>query len=281
MTGVDRITRAFARCAAEGRPALIPFITAGDPDADTAVAIAQAAAEAGADIIEIGFPFSDPVADGPVIQASYTRALSNGATVSAAIAACARITRESDVPVVVMTALNLVLSRGVDRFCADLAAAGVSALLVPDLLADDADLVATAAADHGLGTVFLAGPSTSVDRLTLIARASTAFIYVVRRGGVTGVGGGGDDLASRIARLRSLTLVPLAVGFGISTAADVAEVGQLADGVIVGSALVDAAHRAGPRAPDVVGALIRELLPAGAGEALAGDAGKQPHSVSA
>lgn len=250
MTGIERIAAAFRRARDEDRAALVAFLAAGDPDYETTVALARAAVAAGADVVELGSPFSDPLADGPVIQAAYTRALAAGATTAGTLACAGRIAEETGAPVVLMTSLNCVLAYGVERYCADAAAAGVAGLLVPDLPVEDADTVREAAATTGLGTVFLVAPDTSAERTARLAAASTGFVYLLRRRGVTGVGGGAVELANRVARLREAGSAPVAVGFGVATRADAAEVAGAADGVIVGSALVRAAFEARSGAMD-------------------------------
>jgi tryptophan synthase alpha chain len=246
MNGVERLSAAFARSAGESRSALTVFLAAGDPDYDTTVALARASAEAGADIIELGSPFSDPLADGPVIQAAYTRALAAGATTAGTLACARAVAETTDAPVVLMVALNCVLAYGTERYCAHAAAAGVAGLLVPDLLVEDADELRHAAAAAGLGTVFLVGPDSSAQRVAAAVAASTGFAYLIRRRGITGAAAGtrGVDLARRIRDARQAGTAPIAVGFGITTPDDAAEVAGIADGVIVGSVLVETASRA-------------------------------------
>lgn len=244
MTGIERIADAFRRARDERRTAVVAFLAAGDPDYETTVALARAAVAVGADLIELGSPFSDPLADGPVIQAAYTRALAAGATTAGALECAGRIAKETGAPVVLMTSLNCVLAHGLERYCAAAAAAGVSGILVPDLPIEDAGPLREAAAATGLGTVFLVAPDTPADRTERLAAASTGFVYLLRRRGVTGVGGGAVELADRVARLREAGTVPVAVGFGVATRADAAEIADTADGIIVGSALVRAAFEA-------------------------------------
>jgi tryptophan synthase alpha chain len=250
MTGAERITRAFARAHDQGRAALIVYLTAGDPDADTTVDLARAAVAAGADIIELGSPFSDSLADGPVIQAAYARALAGGATTRSTVACARRITEDTGAPVVIMAALNCLLAYGVDRFCDDAATAGTGGLLVPDLPIDHAGELRDRAGHAGLGTVFLVGPDSPPDRIRATAAACTGFVYVVRRRGITGASPGAIDLRDRISQARAGGGAPVAVGFGITTPDDAAPVARLADGVIVGSVLVDAAFRARAGAAD-------------------------------
>jgi tryptophan synthase alpha chain len=244
VNGAERIVSAFRRAEEEGRTALVVFLAAGDPDQETTVELARAAVEAGADVLELGVPFSDPLADGPVIQAAYTRALAGGSTTAGVMDCAARIVRETEVPVVLMVGLNCVLARGYQGFCAAAAEAGASGILVPDLPVDDAGELREAAEQMGLGTIFLVGPDSGPERVAEAAAASTGFVYVMRLRGITGAGSGGVDLERRIKEARAAASAPVAVGFGISTPADAAEVAGVADGVIVGSALVDAAFRA-------------------------------------
>jgi tryptophan synthase alpha chain len=244
MTGAERIARAFARAHDQGRAALIVYLTAGDPDVDTTVDLARAAVAAGADIIELGSPFSDSLADGPVIQAAYARALAGGATTRSTVACARRVTEDTGAPVVIMAALNCLLSYGLDGFCDDAAEAGVAGLLVPDLPIDHAGELRDRAEHVGLGTVFLVGPDSTPDRIRATAAACTGFVYVVRRRGITGASPGAIELRDRISQARAGGDAPVAVGFGITTPDDAAPVARLADGVIVGSVLVEAAFRA-------------------------------------
>ena len=219
--------------------------------------------------MELGVPFSDPLADGPVIQAAYTRALAGGSTTAATLACAGRVAEETGAPVVLMVAYNCVLASGEDAFCRAAAEAGVSGLLVPDLPLEDADTLRSVAEAHGLGTVFLVAPDSGPERVAAAAAASTGFVYLVRRRGITGSGEGGVDLPRRVAAARAVGSVPVAVGFGISHPEDVAEVAGEADGVIVGSALVQAAYEAaaGAASPEegrqaaakVVGERVRAL----------------------
>lgn len=248
MSGADRIRRAFARAHDDGRSALLVFLAAGDPDHETTLELARASVQAGADIVELGVPFSDPLADGPVIQAAYTRALAGGSTTAATLACAARVASETGAPVVLMVAYNCVLASGEDAFCRAAAEAEVSGILVPDLPLEDADTLRSVAEAHGLGTVFLVAPDSGPERVAAAAAASTGFVYLVRRRGITGSGEGGVDLPRRVAAARAAGSVPVAVGFGISRPEDVAEVAGEADGVIVGSALVQAAHEAAGKA---------------------------------
>jgi tryptophan synthase alpha chain len=264
MIDPGNVQDAFARAAGQGRAALVAFLAAGDPDMAATVAAASVAAAKGADLIELGVPFSDPLADGPIIQAAYTRALQGGFRLDDLMEGLERITPLGP-PVVVMTSWNPVLARGPERFCREISESGAAALLVPDLLPEDAGDLCSGAARAGLQMVFLAAPGISDRRLEAAAGAATGFLYLVSRRGVTGPDGGvGPGLEEEVARARRYARCPVAVGFGVSTAADAALVARIADGVIVGSALVRAAHQAaregdpgaGARA---VGDLVAEL----------------------
>jgi tryptophan synthase alpha chain len=262
--GVDRIAAAFA--AASGSAALMPYLMGGFPDLDASVAIGEACAEAGADLVELGVPFSDPLADGPVIHAAGTRALGSGATLQGVIGAASRIAER--LPVVLMCYANLIYARGAERFAAELADAGVSGLIVPDLPLEEGAAVLPACDAAGLALVPLIAPTTPDDRLADIAHGARGFLYTVSLTGTTGERAGGvqASLAATVARAKRVSPVPVAVGFGISTpeqAAAAAATG--ADGVIVGSRLVRAAAEAAdsgePPAP-AVGALVATLADA-------------------
>jgi len=222
------------------RAALIPFFVIGDPDYDTSLDIVKAALDAGADVLELGIPFSDPIADGPTIQAADIRALESGMTVEKALGFIKQVTDYKPVPIGLLIYYNLVFQYGVEKFFADFKAAGGSSILIADLSIDDADEVIPAADKAGLETVFMVTPNTEEDRTKVIAQKSTGFIYTVSTLGVTGARSKLSDMVKPlIARLKSITDVPVCVGFGISSAEhakDVADAG--ADGVIIGSRIV-------------------------------------------
>jgi len=230
---MSRIARAFA----SGK-AFIPFITGGDPDLATTEMLVDALVGAGADVIEIGVPFSDPIAEGPVIEAADQRALGAGCTTVRLLETVARIRERVDVPLILMTYYNPVFFRGVDRFVAEAAAAGVDGLIVPDLPFEERDELHWPCATAGLDLISMIAP-TSKARIGHIARHSTGFLYCVSSLGVTGER---DDLGnaarSMIARVRETSDIPCAVGFGVSTPDQAREVVTYADGVIVGSAIV-------------------------------------------
>jgi tryptophan synthase alpha chain len=236
---MSRIGERFAYRKAEGRPAFIPFLTAGDPSLDRTVAAAVELEQAGADVLELGVPFSDPLADGPVIQRSSERALARGVTLEAVLGAVRRIRERSELPLLLFSYFNPLLQRGLERLAGEAAAAGVDGVLVTDLPPEEADGWLGAARTAGLDTVFLAAPTSPPERLRRVAEASRGFIYAISRTGVTGERRAlSHEAAPLVACLRELTDVPVALGFGLSTPEQVAEAGKLADGVVVGSALV-------------------------------------------
>jgi tryptophan synthase alpha chain len=242
---VERIAGAFAAARGEGRAALMPYMMAGYPDREASLAIAEAYAEAGADLIELGVPFSDPLADGPTIHAAATDALQAGATIETALEVCAAVSDR--VPVVLMVYANMVLAHGGAAELARRAAeAGAVGAIVPDLPLGEAEDVREAFAEAGLALVPLLAPTTSAERRRGICAAARGFIYVVSTVGTTGER---DELPPGLTELVEATKaeaeVPVAVGFGIGTPQQVAQVGAVADGVIVGSRLVRAAGEAG------------------------------------
>jgi tryptophan synthase alpha chain len=259
-SGTERIAAAFA--ATNGHAALMPYMMGGFPDPKASAAIGLACADAGADLMELGVPFSDPLADGPVIHAAGTRALAAGATLHGVLDIAARLSER--LPVVLMCYANLVFARGAERFANELAASGASGLIVPDLPLEEADGVRAACDAAGLALVPLIAPTTPEERLAAIVRQARGFVYAVSVTGTTGERAGLDAaLASVLARAKAHSPVPVAVGFGISTpaqAADAAAAG--ADGVIVGSRLVRAATEAADAGADpaaAVGELVAAL----------------------
>jgi tryptophan synthase alpha chain len=262
-TGVERIAAAFE--AVSGRAALMPYLMGGFPDLEATVAIGAACADAGADLLELGVPFSDPLADGPVIHAAGTRALTAGATLHGVIDAAGRIAER--LPVVLMCYVNLVLARGPERFADELARAGVSGLIVPDMPLGEDAVVRDACEAAGLALVPLIAPTTPDDRMAVIAARARGFLYTVSVLGTTGERAGVDaSLASVLARAKAYSPVPVAVGFGISRPEQAAEAAAAgADGVIVGSRLVRAAGEAadaGEDAAAAVGDLVAALADA-------------------
>lgn len=231
---------AFAAAAAEGRAALVPYVTAGHPSPDRFAAVLAMLAEEGADVIELGVPFSDPLADGPTIQRASFAAIARGVDLAWTLAALAEFRRTFDTPVVVFTYLNPVLRYGVDRFLADAADAGADGVLLTDLPAGADAALEARFAGSPLDLIRLVAPTTRPERVRDIARAARGFLYYVSRTGVTGARQElAAGLASEVAVVRAAADVPVAVGFGVSTPEHAAAVAAVADGVVVGSALVD------------------------------------------
>ena len=234
----DGLTEVFARCREEDRAALIAYLPVGYPSVAGSLDAVRAVAEAGADVVEVGMPYSDPVMDGPVIQRAATEALAKGVRVDDVFRAVATVREAGAVPVV-MSYWNLVLRRGVDRYAADLAAAGGAGLITPDLVPEEAAEWREASARHGLDRIFLVAPSSTPERIATVTRACSGFVYTASTMGVTGARGDvGDAAPALVDRVREATELPLCVGLGVSTGAQAAEVATFADGVIVGSALV-------------------------------------------
>ena len=259
MTGVERIAEAFESARASGRrAAFMPYLMGGFPDLDTSRRIGLAYAEAGADLVELGVPFSDPLADGPVIHAAGTVALRAGAKVQDVLDVGRAIAER--VPVVVMCYANPIYARGFERFADALLAAGASGLIVPDLPLEEAPAALRACDERGLAFVPLVAPTTPEERLARIGAQARGFVYAVSLTGTTGERAGvSDGLNAVIGRVTANTNVPVAVGFGISTAEQAAAAADAgADGVIVGSRLVRAAGD-GDDPVAAVAALVREL----------------------
>ena len=242
MTGLEHIAQAFAAARSNGRAALIPYFTVGYPDLATSQAVVEAVSASGADLIELGLPFSDPLADGPTIQRSTQVALENGVTLHVCLDFVRRIRKKGVIqPLLLMGYYNPILAYGVDIFAVDAAKAGADGLVVPDLPPEEAEALSSACRQNGLALVYLVAPTTPDERLRRVATQSSGFLYIVSLTGVTGARRGlQNELQALIQRARSATDKPLAVGFGISTPGQATRVGQLADGVIVGSALIDA-----------------------------------------
>ncbi len=237
-----RISRRFAALAAQGRPALVTFVMSGDPGFDASLAIIQALPRAGADVIEIGMPFSDPMADGPAIQAAGLRALHGGMTLTKTIELVRRF-REGDdtTPIVLMGYYNPIYVYGSERFVTDAEAAGVDGLIVVDLPPEADDELCIPAMAAGLNFIRLATPTTDDRRLPLVLANSSGFVYYVSINGITGSAAPDNSMvAGAVARIKRHTDLPVAVGFGVRTAAQAREIGRNADGVVVGSALVGA-----------------------------------------
>ncbi len=238
----DRIARRFDALAAEGRAGLVTFVTAGDPDLDRSEAILRGLPEAGADLIELGMPFSDPMADGPAIQASSQRALKAGMTLRKTLAMVERFrARDADTPIVLMGYYNPIYSYGNEAFLADAVKAGVDGLILVDLPPEEDEELCHPAIQSGLNWIRLTTPTTDEVRLPTVLANSSGFVYYVSILGITGTKSAtGDAVREAVSRLKQHTNLPVAVGFGIKTADQAAEVAQVADAAVVGSAIVSA-----------------------------------------
>src|SRR5467141_2580502 len=240
-----RISKRFAELRASGELGVVAYIVAGDPSLDASLKYVLALAEAGADVIELGVPFSDPLADGPTIQRASERALKAGASLASVLDLVRRIRQSSQVPLVLFSYYNPILQMGLEKFASAAAASGADGVLATDLTPEDSADYRRILAAHHLDTIFLGAPTSTDDRLAKIAACSSGFLYLISRTGVTGAKDAlPDDLPSLLRRARSVTHLPLAVGFGISLPGHVSVLGGLADAAVVGSALVSEIEKA-------------------------------------
>ena len=260
---MSRILGTFAALKRSGRGGFIPFITAGDPDLATTELLLRELAAAGADIIELGVPFSDPVADGEVIQRASDRALRKGVTLRDALTCIANAKQHIDVPIVLFSYFNPLLRFGEDRLADEAKQAGADAVLVTDLVPEEAQAWTEKLIQHELDPIFLVAPTTSGDRLAQIAKRGRGFIYAVSRAGVTGARDKiTRDAEALVKRVRAVSDLPVAVGFGVSTADQVREIWGFADAAVVGSAIVSQIEKLG-NSPDLVkhvGKFARSLV---------------------
>jgi tryptophan synthase alpha chain len=256
---MTRIEKTFAALKGK-RAALIPFIMAGDPDIKTTLALLEILAAKGADIIEIGMPFSDPMADGPVIEAAGKRALANGVHIRSILDTVSVFRKKNQTtPIVLMGYFNPVYAYGNERFCKDAAAAGVDGLIIVDLPPEEDELRPYLAAT-GLDLIRLIAPTSHATRLPLLAKSASGFVYYISVAGITGVkSANAGALKQQMDNLRKYTPLPIAVGFGIKTPEQASEVGAFADAVVVGSALVDVIYTAGDNAVDAAGDFVAKL----------------------
>jgi tryptophan synthase alpha chain len=237
--GRTAIADMFARTKSEGRAAFLPFMTAGLPNPDESVSLFRAMADAGADGFEVGIPYTDPLMDGPVIQQGSDTAIRAGATLDVSIGILSSVARETSKPTIAMTYVNPIFRRGVDRFCEELAEAGADAIIVPDLPVDESQSLRIAADRHGLGVVLFVAPTSDASRIEAVAAADPVFIYAVAEMGVTGERtDSGSHVVEIAERVRAVSDTPIVFGVGISNPEQAAAAGEVADGVIVGSALV-------------------------------------------
>ena len=236
---MTRIGRVFKRLKARGEKALIPFITAGDPDLATTRALALTIARRGADLLELGIPFSDPLADGPTIQAASNRAVKNGVHLADVLKLAGELRRETDLPLILMGYYNPILQYGLERTASEAAANGVDGFIIPDLPPEEAGRWRAAALKAKLAAIFLAAPTSGAARIKALGRLTKGFLYYVSVTGITGARRElPPDLVAALTEVRSLVKCPLAVGFGISTPEQVAALAPYVDGVVVGSAIV-------------------------------------------
>jgi tryptophan synthase alpha chain len=258
---VKRIDKVFRRLKAKGEKALIPFITAGDPDLETSRRLALEIAARGADLLELGIPFSDPLADGPTIQAASSRALKNQVHFGDVLALAGSLRAETDIPLILMGYYNPILQYGLEKAAAEAAQQGVDGFIIPDLPPEEAESWRQAARAAGISTIFLAAPTSGPERLKTLGRLTKGFLYYVS---VTGITGARTELPRELIReldeVRSLVKCPVAVGFGISTPAQVKGLAPHVDGVVVGSAIVQqVAQFSGPETVKRIGDFIAAL----------------------
>ncbi|MBV9216402.1 MAG: tryptophan synthase subunit alpha [Acidobacteria bacterium] len=259
---MNRIERQFKLLREGRRKGFIPFVTAGDPDLASSLEVCLKLADLGADVIELGVPFSDPMADGPTIQRSSQRALENGVTLPDVLHLAADFRRRSEVPVVLFSYFNPIMRMGCDRFAKSARDAGVDGLLLTDVIDSEAAAISRKLAQNDLDLISLVAPTSTNERLSAIAKNARGFVYAVSRAGVTGTQGRVSDEAKKlVVRMREFTELPIAVGFGISTAEQIRDVWRFADAAVVGSAIVSQIERHPNEAVDAVGQFVRGLLP--------------------
>jgi tryptophan synthase alpha chain len=245
LSNSTRISQRFAQLRASGELGIIAYITAGDPSFDATLKYVLALAEAGADVIELGVPFSDPLADGPTIQRASERALKAGASLAGVLDLVRRIRQSSQVPLVLFSYYNPILQMGLEKFASAAASAGADGILATDLTPEESEDYRRILAAHHLDTIFLGAPTSTDERLAKIAACSTGFLYLISRTGVTGAKDAlPDDLPALLRRARNVTSLPIAVGFGISLPGHVSVLGGLADAAVIGSALVSEIEKA-------------------------------------
>ena len=260
---MSRLAATFSRTRAEGRLALLAYLTVGYPSMDATPELVEAAAAAGADAIELGIPFSDPLADGPTIQAASQHALKGGVTVERALETASASRAKAEIPMLFMTYINPILAYGIDRFCRAAHDAGIDGVIVPDLPAGEAGGLRSAAGSAGLDLVFFVAPTSSEAGIQAACQAATGFVYCIAVTGVTGARGQLDQaVVPLIERIRRQTTLPVVVGFGISKAEHLAALAGKADGVIVASALLDAIRKAPEDPVAEVRSFLQALRPA-------------------
>jgi tryptophan synthase alpha chain len=264
-SNATRISKRFADLRASGELGIVAYITAGDPSLDATLQFVLALAEAGADVIELGVPFSDPLADGPTIQRASERALKSGTTLAGVLDLVRRIRQSNrpanEIPLILFSYYNPILQMGLEKFARAAASAGADGVLATDLTPEESHDYRRILAAHGLDTIFLGAPTSTDDRLTKIAACSSGFLYLISRTGVTGAKDAlPDDLPSLLRRARAVTHLPIAVGFGISLPGHVSVLGGLADAAVIGSALVSEIEKA-PSIDAAASALATKIRP--------------------
>jgi len=275
MMSSTRIARRFADLRRTGEMGLVAYLTAGDPSLEVTEQFVLALANAGADVIELGVPFSDPVADGPVIQRASERALRSGTTLAGVLGLVKSLRAKTDVPLVLFSYFNPVLQMGLEKFADAAKAAGADGVLITDLTPEEAGEYRAAMSARGLDTIFLAAPTSPDERLARIAEASSGFLYLISRTGVTGPKDQlADELPALARRVRRVTQLPVAIGFGISLPGHVALLGGLADAAVVGSALVEEIERAA--SVDAAAAALAARVKLLKGTAIAGMSRREP-----
>ena len=258
----NRLDATFQRLKADHKKALIAYLMAGDPGLAETEQLVLALEQAGADIIELGVPFSDPIADGPVIQQAAERALRNGTSLQKILASVTSLRRRTSIPIILMLYYNSIHAMGCEEFCNAAKAAGVDGLIVPDMPPDEAGPLKVPADAVGLSLIFLLAPTSTGDRRKLVAKESHGFVYYVSLTGITGAKlSNAEDIQHNIGKLRKVSATPVAVGFGVATPEDAARVSKIADGVIVGSAIVKriASHQKDPAMIGHVTEFVRSL----------------------
>jgi tryptophan synthase alpha chain len=277
VTNPSRISRRFAELRSAGEMGMVAYITAGDPSLAATEQFVLALANAGADVIELGVPFSDPVADGPVIQRASERALRGGTTLAGVVSLVKSLRAKTDVPLVLFSYYNPVLQMGLDKFGAAAKDAGADGVLITDLTPEEGVEYRASMSSRGLDTIFLAAPTSTDERLALIAKSSSGFLYLISRTGVTGAKDQlAEELPSLARRVRRVTELPIAIGFGISQPGHVSVLGGLADAAVVGSALVEEIEGATTieAASDALAARVKLLK----GAAVAGMSRREPNA---
>lgn len=257
---MSRISDRFRELRGQGRKGLIIYIMAGDPDLETTRRLIPALERAGADVVELGVPFTDPLADGPSIQAANERALAAGTTLEQILAVVRDVRQESQIPILLMTYYNPVFRAGQERVARAARDAGVDGMLITDLPPEEAEEWKQVAESAGLDTIFLLAPTSTAGRIRIAARMASGFVYCVSRTGVTGVRAElPEDLHALLDRIRAETDQPIAVGFGVSTAEHVRQIGEWCDAAVVGSAVVNIIGREGPACVEPVARFVQEL----------------------